>query len=57
MSNGDFRFAINLLEVSYYSTKDKIITKDIIKNINPKSSSSMDLNETGHYDVLSAFQK
>ena len=57
MSNGDFRFAINLLEVSYYSTKDKIITKDIIKNINPKASSSMDLNETGHYDVLSAFQK
>lgn len=57
MSNGDFRFALNLLEVSYYSTSDKKITVDIIKTINSKSSNSMDEDETGHYDVLSAFQK
>ncbi len=57
MSNGDFRFALNLLEVAYYSTSDKNITIDIIKTINNKAASPMDENETGHYDVLSAFQK
>ncbi len=57
MSNGDFRFAINLLEVAYYSSSDKKITTSLIKEINNKASSSMDSDETGHYDVLSAFQK
>ena len=56
-SNGDFRFALNLLEVAYYSTNDKKITKELITNINAKAISSMDEDETGHYDVLSAFQK
>lgn len=57
MSNGDFRFAINLLEVAYYSSSDKIVTTSLIKEINNKASSPMDSDETGHYDVLSAFQK
>ena len=57
MSNGDFRFAINLLEVTYYSSSDKKITTSLIKEINNKASSPMDSDETGHYDVLSAFQK
>lgn len=57
MSNGDFRFAINLLEVAYYSISDKKITTLLIKEINNKASSPMDSDETGHYDVLSAFQK
>lgn len=57
MSNGDFRFAINLLEVAYYSSSDKKITTSLIKEINNKASSPMDSCETGHYDVLSAFQK
>ena len=57
MSNGDFRFAINLLEVAYYSSSDKIITTSLIKEINNKASSPMDSDEMGHYDVLSAFQK
>lgn len=56
-SNGDFRFALNLLEVAYYSTSDKKITEDVIKNVNSKASNPMDQDETGHYDVLSAFQK
>ncbi len=55
-ANGDFRFALNLLEVSYYAS-DKTITEDTIKSINSKASNPMDENETGHYDVLSAFQK
>lgn len=57
MSNGDFRFAINLLEVAYYSSSDKKITTSLIKEINNKASNPMDSDETGHYDVLSAFQK
>lgn len=57
MSNGDFRYALNLLEVAYYSTSDKKITTNVIKTINSKASSPMDEDETGHYDVLSAFQK
>ncbi len=57
MANGDFRFALNLLEVAYYSTSDKIISLYCIKPINTKASNPMDEDETGHYDVLSAFQK
>lgn len=57
ISNGDYRYALNLLEVCYYSSSNKKITTDLIKSINPKSSNSMDEDETGHYDVLSAFQK
>lgn len=57
LSNGDFRYALNLLEVAYYSTSDKTITIDTINSVSNKASSLMDLDETGHYDVLSAFQK
>lgn len=57
ISNGDFRYAINLLEVAYYSSNDKKITKELIEKINPKASSTMDKDENGYYDVLSAFQK
>lgn len=57
ISNGDIRYAYNLLEVAYYSTSDFHITLDIIKNINNKPVSFYDNNEGGHYDVISAFQK
>ena len=57
MSNGDFRYAINLLEVAYYSSSNKKINIELIKNISNKASNPMDEDETGHYDVLSAFQK
>ncbi len=56
-SNGDFRYAINLLEVSYYASSDKKITKEVVTSVNSKASNTMDESETGHYDVLSAFQK
>lgn len=58
VSSGDFRSAINLLEISYYSTKDdKCVSIDLVKNINSKPVFFHDKNEDGHYDVLSAFQK
>lgn len=57
LSGGDLRFAYNLLEVSYYSSSDKIVNIEQIKKINSKPVFFHDKNEDGHYDVLSAFQK
>jgi len=57
LSGGDFRAALNLLETAYYSTNDKKITEEVIKNINSKPIIYHDKNEDGHYDLLSAFQK
>lgn len=56
-SGGDFRAALNNLELAYYGSSDKIITIDTIKNINSKPIIFADKNEDGHYDLLSAFQK
>lgn len=57
LSSGDFRSAINLLEMSYYATGDKHITVDIIRSINSKPVIIGDKDESGHYDLISALQK
>lgn len=57
LSSGDLRSAINLLEVSFYGTKDKHVTIDSVKNVNAKAIFFADANEDGHYDVLSGLQK
>ena len=57
LSSGDLRYAINLLEMAYYSTKDGLINLEIIKNINSKPIMFHDKDSDGHYDVLSALQK
>ena len=57
LSSGDLRSAINLLEVSYYSSNDKHITLEHINQINAKAIFFSDANEDGHYDVLSGLQK
>lgn len=58
LSSGDFRSALNLLEVSYSSTnEDKKVDLELVKTINSKPVFFHDKNEDGHYDVLSAFQK
>ena len=57
LASGDLRFAYNLIEVAYYSSSNKVITVEDIKNINSKPVFFHDKNEDGHYDVLSAFQK
>lgn len=57
-SGGDLRFALNKLEVAAYSTNsDKHITIDIISNVVKKANSTIDKNEDGHYDAVSALQK
>ena len=57
LASGDLRFAINLLEMAYYSTNNGTITLEIIKSINSKPVFFHDKDGDGHYDVLSAFQK
>ena len=57
LSSGDLRTAINLLEVSFYSSNDKNITLETVTNINAKAAFFSDANEDGHYDVLSGLQK
>ena len=57
LSSGDYRSALNLLEMSYYSTKDHHITVDVVKNINSKPVVLGDQNGDYHYQLISAFQK
>ncbi len=57
LANGDFRNALNTLEMAYYASSDKHITIDEIKKINSKPVLYTDKNGNGHYELLSAFQK
>ena len=57
LSGGDLRFALNLLEVSYYFNKDHSVNIDTIKSINNKPNFFHDKDENGHYDTLSGLQK
>ena len=57
LSNGDLRYAYNLLEVSFYTSSDKKVTIDNVKQINNKPAYIDDKDGDSHYDLLSAFQK
>lgn len=57
LSSGDLRNALNLLDVAFYSTKDKHVTLDTIQAVNAKAIFFSDSNEDGHYDCLSGLQK
>ena len=56
LSDGDIRYAYNLVEFVYYGYNKKI-TIENINEVNSKPSFFTDKNEDGHYDMLSAFQK
>jgi len=56
-SGYDLRHAYNLLEVAYFTTKDKHITKETLKNIIQKVNIYHDKDGDGYYNLLSAFQK
>ena len=55
-SDGDIRYAYNLVEFIYYGY-NKEVTLENIEEVNSKPSFFTDKNEDGHYDMLSAFQK
>ena len=57
LSGGDLRYAYNLLEVSFYTSSDKKVTIDNVKQINNKPAYIDDKDGDSHYDLLSAFQK
>lgn len=56
ISDGDIRYAYNLVEFIYYGF-NKTVTIENIKEVNHTPSFFTDKNEDGHYDMLSAFQK
>jgi putative ATPase len=56
VASGDFRAAINLLDVANAASNNNV-TKAIVTNINAKPIFFADKNADGYYDVLSAFQK
>ncbi len=57
VSNGDFRSALNTLEMAYYISTDHKVTVELLKSINDKPVLYTDKNGNGHYELLSAFQK
>ena len=57
ISSHDLRFAYNMLELAYYSSKEHNITQNFLKTIENKHNFFHDKNDDGYYDVLSAFQK
>ena len=56
-SGGDFRFALNYLEILSISFKNQEITIDKTKTILKVSNLITDKDEDGHYDSVSALQK
>lgn len=57
LANGDFRNALNTLEMAFYASSNKQVTIDEIKKINNKPVMYTDKNGNGHYELLSALQK
>lgn len=57
VSNGDLRYAYNILEISIINSKDNHITyEDVYKYASIANNSSFK-GDDGHYDLVSAFQK
>lgn len=57
IANGDFRFAINSLNLIYKLYKKSKITEKIIKIVLSSPHFYSDKNSDGHFDLLSAFHK
>ena len=56
ISDGDIRYAYNLVEFTYYGYNKQVTIENITAAGN-KPSYFADKNEDGYYDMLSAFQK
>lgn len=56
-SNGDSRYALNLLELAALNASDRVITYQSLLDIAPKINISFDKDGDHYYDTLSAFQK
>ena len=56
-SNGDFRFALNYLEIVDITYKNEEITLEKVKKVIKVPNSGIDNDGDGHYDSVSALQK
>ena len=56
-SNGDFRFALNYLEIVDITYKNEEINLEKVKKVIKVPNSCLDNDENGHYDAVSALQK
>ena len=51
-------FSLNKLEIASFTVKEnETITKEMIEDIVKKANTTIDKNEDGHYDAVSALQK
>ena len=57
ISNGDFRFALNFLEIVDLTYKNEKIDLEMTKSINKVPNLAMDKDEDDHYNAVSALQK
>lgn len=57
VASGDLRYAYNLLELAYYSSNDKVINIERLKELVNKPNFFHDKDSDGYYDSISAFQK
>lgn len=57
VAGGDIRYALNLLELSTFYSKDKHIDEETIKEYTKVAGSGYFGSDEGHYNLLSAFQK
>lgn len=56
-SNGDFRFALNFLEILYLTYNEEKISIENVKAISQVPNFSSDKEEDDHYNAVSALQK
>lgn len=56
-ANGDIRYALNLLELLAFACENHLINEDLVISYAKVPSIDIDSNDSGHYDILSAFQK
>jgi len=57
VTNGDIRYALNILEICSIISNDNHITKDIVSNQAKVANQRSFGSEDGHYDLLSGLQK
>lgn len=57
VSNGDLRYAYNILEISIINSKENHITYDDVYKYATVANNSSFKGDDGHYDLVSAFQK
>lgn len=56
-SNGDSRYALNLIELAGINTTNQTITKETLEKIHAHANIAFDSDDSNYFNTLSAFQK